>query len=429
MNFGSASADITPSRNLPLGGGLFGRATGTNDRLSASAFYLEDAGRRILLIGCDLIGFNSELSDDIRTAAASASGVPMSSVLLAATHTHSGPITLDLRHWGSADAAYVRDLKKRLSGIARQAAAGTVPVLTRWSSVPCRGIGINRTSYGLAVDDTLTVLRFESASDGRLLGLIVNHGCHPVTMHGTRVYSADFPGAIRSAVRRSTRRAVPVLFLLGAAGDINPRDFAADLSGKVTPRLIAVRRALCRKVGEELAKCALGDKARDAGHGLAALSAKVSLPLQPYPDAAALLRLRKTAEAEIRRYSNDPASAWPLAEALVMRDWVRDAARSGGAKSMELEVQAFRIGAVHMLCLPVELFAAYGIEIRRRAGRRPLIVATMCNGYNSYITSNPGIERRTYEAAGVPRLLGRQPYAMGVGRRLVAGVMRVLKKL
>jgi hypothetical protein len=429
MRCGSAIVDITPARNLFLGGGMFGRATGVNDRLTATAFCFEHDGARLLLINCDLIGFGNDLANSIRTDIGNATGLPRDAIALSATHTHSGPVTLDLRHWGSTDKAYAARLRRLLVRVAQQATARTVPVRLKWSSMPCRGIGVNRTSYGTVVDETLGVLRVEKATDGRLLGMIVNHACHPVTMHSTRVYSADFPGAIRAEVRRVTRRTVPVVFLLGAAGDTNPRDFKADLSGSVTPQLMRARRALCHKIGAELARCALGNPARKGGTGLAWSVEKVSLPLQPYPDAATLRSLKMSAEADIRKYRSDPEKAWPLAEALVMRDWVRDAASRRGARSLQVELAAIRIGRVRILALPVELFAAYGLELRRRMGRVPFILATMCNGYNSYVTADPGIERRTYEAAGVPRLLGRQSYAKGVGRRLVAGAVRVARKL
>jgi hypothetical protein len=69
------------------------------------------------------------------------------------------------------------------------------------------------------------------------------------------------------------------------------------------------------------------------------------------------------------------------------------------------------------------------MELRRKAGRAPLMVGTMCNGYNGYVTVDASIERQTYEAAGVPRLLGRQAYAKGVGRRMVTGAARAIRRL
>jgi hypothetical protein len=428
MQFGAATVDITPERKLLLGGGLFGKATGTNDRLTATAFCFGENGRRVMLLSCDLIGFNNSLADSVRQDAAAATGIPRDAIVLAATHTHSGPATLDLRHWSASDPSYVRFLRDRLVRAARNAAAHMAPARLRWSSGPCPGIGVNRTSYGVAVDETLTVLRVEDPGGRRLLGMVANHGCHPVTMHGTRLYSADFPGVLRSEVSRKAGRRIPVMFLLGAAGDINPCGFAADLSGRVTPALLRSRRALCRKIGGELARRALAAPTRDGGARLEWSSIEVSLPLLPYPDGNTRRALRKAALSDIGRYRNDPAKAWPLAEALVMRDWLADAA-AGGAKSLTVEIQAVRIGRVRVLAMPAELFAAHAMELRRNAGRAPLMVGTMCNGYNSYVTVDASIERQTYEAAGVPRLLGRQAYAKGVGRRMIAGAMRALRRL
>ncbi len=96
LHVGYGERVITP----PLGVDLCGygfylgrRAESVLDDLKARAVWLESAGQKLVLVGCDVIGFTVEEADSLRAKIASSLGMPRSAVLLAATHTHCGPAT------------------------------------------------------------------------------------------------------------------------------------------------------------------------------------------------------------------------------------------------------------------------------------------------------------------------------------------------
>jgi hypothetical protein len=85
---GTSAVDITPSWPVPLGG--FGArqgrlCEGVHDRVFARALWLDDGSTRVVVIATDLIGTSRELRDAVRKRLGDVS------VILAATHTHSGP--------------------------------------------------------------------------------------------------------------------------------------------------------------------------------------------------------------------------------------------------------------------------------------------------------------------------------------------------
>ena len=60
-----------------------------------------------------------------------------------------------------------------------------------------------------------------TASDGRHKAIVYNFACHAANTR-TSVISADYPGDVERHVREHVGHEVPVLFLPGACGDVNP---------------------------------------------------------------------------------------------------------------------------------------------------------------------------------------------------------------
>ena len=71
----------------------------------------------MILISCDLIGFSVEFSDGVRERIASAFDLPRENILLACTHTHSGPATAPLESLGALDPEYLLRVGPAMSRI------------------------------------------------------------------------------------------------------------------------------------------------------------------------------------------------------------------------------------------------------------------------------------------------------------------------
>ena len=89
------------------------------DELEAAALALGDGGNRVLLIGVDSEGIAREVLQEFRENISRETGVPVEGIFIAATHTHTGPVTarspfiLDARDEELAE-EYTRFLYRRL---------------------------------------------------------------------------------------------------------------------------------------------------------------------------------------------------------------------------------------------------------------------------------------------------------------------------
>src|SRR6476661_8766045 len=99
MLAGVARVDITPPLGLPLRGWAArnARAKAAREPLIAQALVLDDGqtGGQAAIVAIDLPHVGRGLSNDVRERVHASTGIPQSSVLLNASHTHSAP-PLDL---------------------------------------------------------------------------------------------------------------------------------------------------------------------------------------------------------------------------------------------------------------------------------------------------------------------------------------------
>ncbi|HUI25910.1 MAG TPA: neutral/alkaline non-lysosomal ceramidase N-terminal domain-containing protein, partial [Candidatus Kryptonia bacterium] len=95
LRAGFASCDITPPFGLPLGGygARVAGADATLDPLCCRAVVLDDGRSTIAIVVLDLVHVFGEWVARVRSRLASDLGIAAERVLIAATHTHSGPGT------------------------------------------------------------------------------------------------------------------------------------------------------------------------------------------------------------------------------------------------------------------------------------------------------------------------------------------------
>ena len=100
MKAGFAQIDYTPPKGFMPGQFEAYFATGAHTPLLANAAAFEKDGNALILISADHLLFHNEYADSIRARIAKETGLPQKSILLAATHTHTGP-SYDLPCWKS----------------------------------------------------------------------------------------------------------------------------------------------------------------------------------------------------------------------------------------------------------------------------------------------------------------------------------------
>ncbi len=68
-----------------------GKSVGIPDPLYAQVLYLSDTTSEILLIGLDLLAVDADFTQQLRSEISHLTGIDPAGILVACTHTHSGP--------------------------------------------------------------------------------------------------------------------------------------------------------------------------------------------------------------------------------------------------------------------------------------------------------------------------------------------------
>ena len=217
---GAAAIEITPTRNVPLGGygGRKGAPmTGVHDPLYAKALWLETPTSKVCLVTTDLIGSLISLRDEIQPADAS--------VILTASHTHSGSGGLTKGFWelamGKFDQALYDELAAKLKQVVLEARARRTPARMALARADLPDLNRNRRVKGGPVDPELNVLLVTDTLS-RPLAILANYTAHgTILSERNMLASADWQGYFQRQVEKDFPGAV-ALYTNGAEGNISP---------------------------------------------------------------------------------------------------------------------------------------------------------------------------------------------------------------
>ena len=412
---GASRVDITPELGVPLMGygAREGRATAVADRLHARALSLESHSRHsILVVSAELCLMTSAQANDLRGRIASKTGLPPEAILVACTHTYSGPDTgVAERNGNRPEPAHVSALFDGMVAAGEEAWRKREPASLAWAQTEAH-IGRNRRIADGRIDPGLEVLRV-AARDGRLLAVMFRHSCHgTVRGHDSLEISGDWPGAAARRIEAETGAIAP--FLLGAHGDVDPRTRGLmDLA--IPGQSVGLGAEAARVLGCEVADAALASLARavtepDAPR-LGSRAARVKLPLHlgelgPAEVEAELARRKAEVAAELglttaelprlsELYDRVSESARDLPVAAAreriarVRGYLRDRTApffAGNRREVEVEVQVLAIGRTLLLALPLEPTTAVGDDWRARVASDGLgLVVGIGNGWLRYL--------------------------------------------
>ena len=316
-------------------------------------------------MSADLIWWGPEIVERLRRRLFERFGLPASSVILHATHTHSGPQTTGRFSplLGTPDPAYLDELEDTVVQTVASATEAVEPVTVERGSGRCN-TGVNRRrkeggriimapNWKGPVDPEVAVVRLNSASE-RTRAVLVHHACHPTTTDDN-LLSSEFPGSMADSLERRLGEGAVVLYLQGCCGDVRPalarngaffRGDAGDvdrlggaLAGTVTSVLQGPMTAL------PLAR-------------LAARSAKVPLPFR-------------------KVFGKEPSVTEP---------------------AIDLEMTTMQLAdGLSLLALNAEPVVEYGLWVKRRS-RGSVLPVGYSNGMIGYLPTASQVDEGGYEA-------------------------------
>jgi hypothetical protein len=396
---GVARRDVTPPVGIAQnawGPAVERRSTGVHRPLALTALALRDTsgGAPLVLVALDGSWFRAREDEwHVREAAVAAAGGDEARVIVTVSHSHSAPLlTRAARDWpgGELVGPYLDALRAAAGAATRAAIDAAAPATLTWARGRSAVAGARDLTVdgrpligwdpGAEADDTLLAGRV-AAADGTVLATVVNYACHPTTLAWQNTLtSPDYVGAMRETVEAATG-AAPCLFLLGAAGELAPREQytgdvqVADRHGRalghaalaaleeLPPPGVALALHPAVESGAPLAPWWPVEHAAD--ETLAATVEAVDLPLKPQPSLE---------ELEARWSDVDPLSR---AERLRRAAGQREAFGDGPA--VPWRVWVWRLGGALVVAQGGEAYARMQQELRRRHPDRAVLVLNLAN--------------------------------------------------
>ncbi|WP_406697004.1 neutral/alkaline non-lysosomal ceramidase N-terminal domain-containing protein [Singulisphaera sp. Ch08] len=454
LRVGVAEADITPPVGFPMAGYYHERlADGAIDPLKAKAIVFRDAHAESALVVCDLIGIATDLSHAIRKRASEKTGIPISHIVVSATHSHTAPDymkELYLKLGGEKQAPLRAEyIDKLINGpveaIVKAHAAAKPAELEFGSATQSTPVSFNRRSVmrdgsvkTWQSHDNPNVVRAAGPIDpgialltvrdeaGKSLGILSNFALHLDTVGGTK-WSADYPFFIEQSLRKACGSEVISIFATGCCGDIN----------HVNPRSKDRNKAdfIGNSIGESIHK-QLPQLKRLERADLVVKSQVVRLPLQDATKEEVAQSLKILAAANRREEVDffEHVTSYkklmldhfrhrePHAVATEHITWGLSRSLAGIGETLPVDVTVMTLGRdVAIVCLPGEIFVELGMAIKQGSPFSTTLVIELSNAVETiYVPNRAAYAGGSYEVTNS----SLQP---GAGEMLVETALGLLR--
>lgn len=424
LSAGIARQTITP----PPGTALFGYATerlGNHvaDDLNATALVLQSGSTIAVFVSLDICVIDEEETAKIREDASAKTAIAPQNITIHATHTHSGPATVNARGWGERNTAYLDSIRPHIVQVIVQAQQSLQPVRVGFG-VTKSDVGINRRELTLKggvslgfnewgpCDDDLTVVRFEG--EHGTVAQLIHLSAHPTSRGSEPSVSRDWPGVMIDRVEKVT--CAKVLFINGAFGDVAPR---TNVGGSTGDGEVAATEVGLRAATDALRAFRSIKDFRDVPLELE--FDEFELPYAPLPTAEEASNEREKYEDSKHEKGRNGAE-WNYWNAVLQAH--QEPLQSGRRISQTIT----RLGPLAIVPFPGEVFAEIALRIKQHSPFQHTLCAGTCNGHLGYLVTRDSRARGGYEV-WVMRAFSTYLLAENLDDVLVMENVRMLNKL
>lgn len=420
---GAAKLDITPAHGVSLDGSISknGPVTSVHDPLHARALVLDNDSTRIAIVTCDLCMVGRDVFDKAKQLIEqeTASKIPATHILLAATHTHAAPRAI---HIGKEpiDDQYHRLLAEKIASAVIKANSRLVPARIGYTCfnkpnlIACRRFlckpgSVSPNPFGETgervksvagkssaiikpagpVDPQFSVLSVQT-SKGQPICVLGNFSVHYCGGYRRGTVSADYFGYFSEAIETALRSeqidssSPPVLGMMsnGTSGNTGafPRS-AGQKKFSAFEGMVFYGRML----------------ASDAVKAIGQLSYQQNPPIKMIERELCLKVRRPDAKrlAWAEQILSSPRSKWPHRWSKIYAEEARHLA--GYPETVSIILQVIRIGDIAIASCPCEVFAETGLEIKKQSPFKKTFTIELANGYGGYLPPREQHELGGYE--------------------------------
>ena len=392
---GIAREIITPE----IGGNLYGYnpdiySESVNDDLTATAYAFVKNNKKALMVSVTVCSINNDLQAKLRKEISEKTGVPFGNIVLAATHTHSGPNISGGTGWGDLDENYANSIFIPALIKVCSDAVNNLQSVTVAFAVGKSYVGMNRRElddnnkvilgqnpWGPFNSD-MTVISFKN-EQGRVVGNIISYGCHGTSAGLNHEITRDWSGYMTDAVEAVSGGITA--FFNGPEGDIGPRISNGKTIGNIE---------LTKELGAVAARDALSiynslSEYKDVDFDV--FAGELRLPLLPKISL-------DEAEKWIAEYEGK--DTWPLAKKRLQHYKNVKQAIINGEKDEEFRMipqTLIKLGGNVFASCPYELFSEINLRIQKMAPEYNVMVLSNANGTGGYFPTESELCRGGYE--------------------------------
>ena len=423
---GSAKVSITPDGPIWMAGyaARKGPSEGSRHPLWAKALVLRDpAGNLATLVTLDICGIDRKLSLEIRESLCKRFGLDMAGIVLACSHTHSGPVVgTNLITMYPLDETqltilkqYSETLKARIVESVEKAFSAIKPATLSYDVGRC-GFATNRRNNDqgrvpelrskidlLGPDDhDVPVLRVTD-STGAFQSIVVGYACHCTTLDDNQL-NGDYAGYAQIAIEKANPGAI-ALFWAGCGADQNP-----------LPRRTV---ELAERYGQELATAVqevVRRPMRAVSGSLRTAYEEIPLEFAPFPDRAGW---------EERARSQDRFEA--ARARFLLERWDQE---GGLSQTYPYPVQMWKLGdQLNWIFLGGEVVVDYSLRLKRNLGADRTWVTAYSNDVMAYIPSLRILKEGGYEGGAAMVYYAQPgPWSERVEDQVIDGIRLLLKR-
>jgi Neutral/alkaline non-lysosomal ceramidase, N-terminal len=434
LRAGTSQVDISPDKPMFLWGYPHVKriSTGVNDPLYASVLWLDNGNDAVITIALDLLYINAEDTAEIRNRIVDQIDIDPANIMITCTHTHSGPVTVDLIISGSdsvvpsVDNDYMAQVKTHIVNAAITAVNNAVEAQVAVTSAEIDGVGCNRHDPNDARDSEAGIIVVRDAQTNNIFAVSLIYCMHPTVMHeDSTLVTSDFPGYTRQYLQQHLGDDVTVIYHTGPQGNQSPRYH-------VTGQTFAEAERLGNILGASVAVAIDNLECADYNSSpqIAAAIGTVTPQRRTLPSLAVAEANLTFRRSEFERLKTENAEHGPIrtAECSVFGAeesvFMATCAESGSLdacleKYRGFEVQVLRIADTFIVALQGETFVEYSLDLKAKSPAQAFVICCANGETQGYIVTE---EATGYEADNAL-------FAPATGTAMVNKAVEMIKKL
>jgi hypothetical protein len=346
--------------------------------LSARALALKNGDKTVILLNVDVCGMNDTYTGQIKKQITGKYGIPASAIFMNFSHTHFAPVSQNWLTWQEPnqlpDSIYLNSVLKNGILSATDKALNSLSPAKLYVGRGKTDIGYNRSlrDHQELYDSTVDVLKIKYADSESYLFLAA---CHAVfstagTLHYT--ISANFPGVARKLIEERTGTENS-LFIQGTAGDINPADNGAYISGEKLANSVF---AIVSKPMTEL------------NGPISFFLDTINIPVEPWSREQII---------EFREQNNKPGDVNAEKNVKWSNLMLKYLDQGTMPNSLPVYVHTINVGDWKLVGFSRETTTQYGFGVRQIWPGKMVSVAGYTNDVSSYLPTTLHIKAKNYE--------------------------------